>query len=290
MKGFKEYLQQKGLAKSTVNIYMSSTWPFLQWLEGQGIEAGQTSYNDMLGYTRYCMDNGKSKRYMNNQLCAIRSYFEYLKQENKATINPASSLIIRGVTKRVPHDLLSLEQMEDIYNSLQGKTAIDKRNKVIIGLMVFQGLRLEEVEALEPVDIKLAEGKICIRGTRRTNSRSLKLEARQALEIQGYINRVRKRLLEIRKENSEKLIVSLGKSEKLKNSIKRIFKNLKKKYPFLKTQEQIRQSVISLWLKTCDIRQVQYMAGHKYVSSTERYQDNNLEDLHEQLKIYHPVR
>lgn len=31
--------------------------------------------------------------------------------------------------------------------------------------------------------------------------------------------------------------------------------------------------------KEKDLRTVQYMAGHKYVSSTERYQTTNLEDL-----------
>jgi integrase/recombinase XerD len=31
------------------------------------------------------------------------------------------------------------------------------------------------------------------------------------------------------------------------------------------------------------------MAGHKYVSSTERYQQNNLDKLQGQLEKYHPL-
>jgi len=53
---------------------------------------------------------------------------------------------------------------------------------------------------------------------------------------------------------------------------------------------QVRQSVIAEWLKTKDLRMAQYMAGHKYVSTTERYQVNNLEDLEEALNKYHPLR
>jgi len=35
--------------------------------------------------------------------------------------------------------------------------------------------------------------------------------------------------------------------------------------------------------------QVQYMAGHMYISSTERYQQNNLDKLQGQLEKYHPL-
>ena len=42
--------------------------------------------------------------------------------------------------------------------------------------------------------------------------------------------------------------------------------------PQVKSPKQIRASVISWWLKNYNLRQVQYMATHKYVSSTERYQ------------------
>ncbi|MDF1573072.1 MAG: hypothetical protein P1P82_15795 [Bacteroidales bacterium] len=53
--------------------------------------------------------------------------------------------------------------------------------------------------------------------------------------------------------------------------------------------KQIRSSVITHWLKHYNLRQVQYMAGHKYVSSTERYQQNNLDKLQGQLEKYHPL-
>ena len=32
------------------------------------------------------------------------------------------------------------------------------------------------------------------------------------------------------------------------------------------------------------------MAGHRYVSSTERYQTTNLEDLKEALNKHHPLK
>lgn len=38
------------------------------------------------------------------------------------------------------------------------------------------------------------------------------------------------------------------------------------------------------------LRKVQYLAGHKYISSTERYQSSNLEDLKEDISKDHPLK
>lgn len=54
--------------------------------------------------------------------------------------------------------------------------------------------------------------------------------------------------------------------------------------------KQIRSSVITHWLGQNNLRQVQYMAGHKYVSSTERYQVSSLDDLQNELKEHHPMK
>jgi integrase/recombinase XerD len=44
------------------------------------------------------------------------------------------------------------------------------------------------------------------------------------------------------------------------------------------------------WTRTHDVRVVQYMTGHKYVSTNEKYQVSHLEDLKEQLKQFHPFK
>ncbi len=69
-----------------------------------------------------------------------------------------------------------------------------------------------------------------------------------------------------------------------------MFKGLQRENLQVKNPKQIRASVITWWLKNYNLRQVQYMAGHKYVSSTERYQLNSLDKLQEKLEKYHPIK
>ena len=78
-------------------------------------------------------------------------------------------------------------------------------------------------------------------------------------------------------------------SENMKNSFLHLTYALRRLNPKVINAQQIRQSVITIWLKTKNLRMVQYMAGHRYVSSTERYQVNNLEDLYNQLEKFHPL-
>jgi integrase/recombinase XerD len=78
--------------------------------------------------------------------------------------------------------------------------------------------------------------------------------------------------------------------EDLKNTLLHLGYALKKINPKYKHAVQVRQSVITEWLKEKDLRTVQYMAGHRYVSSTERYKSNNLEDLKEALNKHPPLQ
>lgn len=84
-----------------------------------------------------------------------------------------------------------------------------------------------------------------------------------------------------------KLIIGMEGGGALSGEVAWRMKRLK--HPKVRQASQIRASVIAEWTRRYDVRIVQYMSGHKYVSSTERYQATNLEDLQEQLRKYHPL-
>jgi|TARA_B110000879_G_C11114843_1_gene489056 integrase/recombinase XerD len=67
-----------------------------------------------------------------------------------------------------------------------------------------------------------------------------------------------------------------------------IFKKLKKYNQKVENIKKIRASVITNWLGNYNLRKVQYFAGHPYISSTERYLQDDLESLHKTINIYHP--
>ena len=71
--------------------------------------------------------------------------------------------------------------------------------------------------------------------------------------------------------------------------VARILSCVRKLYPEISSSRQLRASVIMGWLKTNNIRQTQYMAGHKNIQSTEKYRRQDTTDLARQLELFHPL-
>lgn len=270
---FKEYLQQQGYAAKSCSIYAGAINHYLDWLKSYSIKANEVQYKDILYYLEYCSKEGCSQAKQRAQLLAIRHYYRFLMSSEQAEYNPAVKLFIKR-KKRLPHDLLKKEELEELYQQYQG----DIQSKVVLGLLIYQAVQKRELEALKATHVQLKGGRIFIPSTGKTNSRWLKLEACQILELH-----------ELLKERKEKLFFGLSGGNNLSLYLHKLYQELRKINPGLRNGKQIRQSVITHWLKGEDVRIVQEKAGHRYVSSTERYEQSNLEDLQAQLEKHHPL-
>src|SRR5690606_14559694 len=117
----------------------------------------------------------------------------------------------------------------------------------------------------------------------------LKLESLQVLDLMEYVMKVREELLEINQKKSEQLFISSSGNNNLQNTLQLMIKKLGEMNGKVTSAKQIRASVIIYWLKNYNLREVQYMAGHRYVSSTENYLINDMEDLTDDITKYHPI-
>lgn len=157
-------------------------------------------------------------------------------------------------------------------------------------MLVHQGITTGELQRLEPSQLDLESGTIRILPTKQSNSRTLNLKPFQVLELYKYQLEIRPKLLEERTTENPKLFISTGSSSKLQNTLQILSNQLKKNHSFFTGFPQIRASVIANWLKVHPLRQVQYWAGHKYVSSTERYLLGGLESLKQSVEQFHPLK
>jgi integrase/recombinase XerD len=219
-------------------------------------------------------------------LCIVRHYCNYLIVEKQRTDNPAAGVFIKGLVRKLPTNLLSMEEMEELYKQYSVQLNVDSGKKIMLGLMVYQGLTVGEIMRLQSHHLRMKDAKIFIKGTKRTNERLLDLKAVQVSELQNYLN--------ANKYKEGALFIEPRKKEvserNINNRIKYMFDQLKKLNAKVINAKQIRSSVITFWLRQNNLRQVQYLSGHKYVSSTERYQCNNLDDLQNELQQHHPMK
>jgi site-specific recombinase XerD len=284
--GFETYRQQNGYSAKSIRVHNCHINRFKNWCITYNINLEEISYNQALQFIDSERNRGILNQSIIREINSIRIYFEYLLESRTIKQNIIKRIRIRPSGKKVLPETLSLQQLEKIYHDFSNlsewehrtKTAklLHQRNIVILGLLVFQGLNSGEIGKLETNHINLNDGKIYIPSTRKSNARTLKLQANQILPIKSYIEEF-------------KPSPYLFPTRKHSDMICKIVEQAKKEHPEIKDSRQIRTSVIMNWLKTNNIRQVQYMAGHKSIRSTEQYRNQDLTDLTKQLELFHPL-
>jgi integrase/recombinase XerD len=282
---FEEYLQAKRYSRATINSYRLYGEVFTDWLRQEQLTDEQASYNDVIAFMRHLHEKGKSKKTIHGQLNIIRHYFNYLIAEGQRADNPAAGVYVRGIVRKLPNNLLNRDELEELYRRYQLQLNVDPAKKIMLGLLIYQGMQTEEITRLEPAHILLWEGKVFIKGTSYSNERWLPLQAHQVVELQQYLqtNRFKEGIFLARPVRMD------ASARNISNRMRHMIVQLQKLNPKIINANQLRNSVITFWLQQYNLRQVQYMAGHKYVSSTERYQVLNTDDLQNELQKHHPM-
>jgi len=294
MTSFRTYLEQQNYSETTIESYTKSINTFLKWCKRNKETPELIDYKTFLKYLKYLQRKGKtSKRTQKHQIGITKIYFKYLLSENHRADNPIEDLNIKGVKRSFNHNLLDADELEDLYYSFETEhyqeeyhKYTNKRAKVIIGLMVYQGLNTTDLSHLKTEHLQLNKGKIYVPSTKRSNARTLELKPWQIMEFIEYQNEVRPIIQDKIKTYDDQLFPINARF----NSITyQIFKKLKKYNQKVENAKQIRASVITNWLGQYNLRKVQYLAGHRYISSTERYLQDDLENLHEIVNNFHPI-
>jgi site-specific recombinase XerD len=283
-----DYLQQHytpATAKAytrEVDIYLSN-YP----------AAPKAVYKDITSYLGALRKRYRSAATLNRILAAIKVYYDYLCDAGIRNDNPAKSVLLKDQRTRdiQLQDLFTTDELELLLHKKERYNNLDYRNKVLISLLVYQGLHPAEMEALKVEDINLEAGTIYIRSTPKTSGRELSLRPNQILLFYQYFREIRPKLLNGNPCNA--VLIGLRnepmKGEDITKHVKRIYKGI---YPGREINAQtIRQSVIANLLKQGhDISVVQGFAGHKYPSTTERYKQSEIETLQAAVQKYHPLK
>ena len=281
---YRHHLQKKKLNNNSIESYQRDLKIFLEWLDYEYIMADVINYETITKFISYCRNKGNKERTIRHKLLAIKYWLDY----RNVKPNPCKGWLIKSRGKPLPSPLLTEIEINKIYNAYPSEETHEIRSKVVIGLMCYQALDGGEIQALTIDNVYLDMGIILIRKKARSAARSIRLSDVQKEVLTKYINTTRNEILNGRK--SDKLIVHYGTSNHIKNILRALYERLQKKHERFVSIRQIRASVISNWLKTHNLREVQYMAGHKYVSSTERYLESRIEELQQQLDQLHPMK
>lgn len=284
---FARYLHRIGHTDSTVRSYLFANRIFLQ----ENPKAEQFSYKDVVNYL-----NEKSQDYTNSNtkvflLNGMKKYFDYLVEIGRREDHPCKTLQLRNLRKReiIHQDLFSGKELELLMEREERYEDLKLKNQVIISLLIYQGLTSAEIVALNTSHIDLDRGIIFVKASKKISQRYLELNNRQYRLFDQYLNDGRKKLL--REETNALVLGKLG-SRITVDDVHYIVSTAKGLFPDRNlTPATIRQSVIANWLneRHIPLEQVQILSGQKWVSTTLKYRQVNLDEQRELMNRWFPL-
>ncbi len=209
---FSEWLLLKKYSPATIQTTIRIMKLFEAWaMQENIIELEEVSYPDAMMFMQCSSKNGASQKTIANYLLHVRKFYQFLISEQLVKENPVAHIKVQGIKRKIYYDILNNEELQTLYHeyittinpplgdrciSPQEKNILSRRrNKVILSLLIYQGLQVEEIAALRLQDLQLREGKIIIHSQRRTAARTMKLESHQVCELMDYMHQTRKEFL-----------------------------------------------------------------------------------------------
>lgn len=307
---FERYLLSLGRSSRTIEAYQWSVEKFEEWLTIDGTRMDEVNSSVIVSYLSYLQKQGVSNSTRNLRMMALNQYFNYQIEKGDRMDHPSKHLKVKGLARNKLYSVLSSEQLDSLYHGYTVPLEDDpnnkynwfrpnylgrRRNKAILGLMIYQGLTTAEITHLQLSDIRLRQGVVFVKGGIKGADRTLELKSWQVMDLMEYQLQIRPEIMSHHQQATSIYFLSMpsGMDTKVKSYnlyIWQFIKNdLRKLQPSFSNFQQLRASVIVHWLSQYNIRVVQQMAGHSSVASTERYLAYKVEDLQEDIDKFHPM-
>ena len=286
---FEKYLHQYGHTDSTIKSYLHA----YKIITNDNPQLHSYKFKDVINYL-----SEKSKDYTNGNtkvyiLIGLKKYFDYLIEIGKRDDHPCINLHLRNQRRRevIHQDLFTGKELELILEREERYEDLKQRNRVVMSLLIYQGLNSAEISNLNLSHIDLDSGVIFIKASKKIGQRHIELVNKQYRLFDTYINEGRKSLHRDTIPTNAFVLGKLGTRLSV-DDIHYLVSTCKSLFPDRNlTPSSIRQSVIANWLneKKIPLEQAQLMSGQKWISTTVKYRQNNIEEQRELMNKWFPI-
>ena len=260
-----------------------------------GTKATTGTYTDVLNYIGHLRALKLHPKSLVNNLFCIKIYYRYLNATDQRSDHPCQQLYLQDqLNKKIAvENLYSKQTLDELLKHKSKRPAMQRRDEVLISLLLYQAMSVQELIKINLEDVNLKEATIKAKGGSKQKARTLALEASQIIVLHNYITEDREKILQYNKQLTadDEAALVLGNTGKriYANSINDLINSDRPKHEKL-IPLKIRQSVIAHLLKANNnVRIIQVFAGHKRATSTEEYQQTALEELKTVIQKLHPL-
>lgn len=258
---------------------------FLSWA-GEDL-AGCFQKEHLRSYLRHRASSGASSRTISRIVSTFRAYGKWLVRTGRSDSNPARSLRMPKVTRKLP-GFLSISEVVKVIESYDLSTPTGTRNRAVVELLYGCGLRASECASVMMENLSLREETVRILG-KGAKERIIPLAGEARSSVERWL-RARPEMVGERPDPGT-LFVSVRGRQLDPRDIRRIVARgiAKAARAVGATPHTFRHSFATHLLdRGADLRAVQDMLGHASLSTTQIYTHLTTERLKEAYRRAHP--
>lgn len=221
-------------------------------------------------YLKYLDELKYSKSTISRNLSALRNFYTFLLNIKAINTNPYKSIRNPKKDKKLPN-FLQIEELEQIFDSIEENNALGIRNRLIIELLYATGIRVSELTELKLKQIDLSNKEIRIFG-KGSKERIVFFGDYAKKYLNKYLNESRNELLQGNK--SDYLLINYKGGNLTRRGVEQIVNDIVKKAAL---KHQISPHVLRHTFATdmlnngADLKSVQELLGHESLSTTQIY-------------------
>ena len=284
LEDFINYIKsEKRFSNHTITSYetdLNQFFNFIQ-LEYQITKPQDVSFKLIRNWISSLLENNLKSTSVNRKISSLKSYYKFLLVSNYVDTNPTLKLISPKSSKRLPvfvekDNMDSLFDKDFFEDSYEGK-----RDKLIIELFYFTGMRLSELINIKTSDIDKVNSQIKVIG-KRNKERLIPITFNALKDLNEFINFYEIENFLFADGNGKKMYPK--KVYRIVNKYLTKISSIKKKSPHV-----LRHSFATHMLNNgADINAIKEILGHANLSATQIYTHNSIKKLKNVHKQAHP--
>jgi integrase/recombinase XerD len=285
---YKMYLVlEKGLSNNTLEAYLDDLHKLQDFAEKENKNILHIQYNDLQQFVAQLVDSGISPRSQARIISGVRSFYRFLVVEGILKANPTELLEGPKTGRKLP-EVLTVEEVNNILDSIDLSTNEGQRNRAILETLYSCGLRVSELTDLAHSDVFFDEEFIKVKG--KGNKQRLVPISKVALhEIQLYLQD--RHLRPVQPGHEDVLFLNRRGKKLSRVMVFYIIREHAELAGVTKTisPHTLRHSFATHLLEGgANLRAIQMMLGHEKITTTELYTHLNREFLRDEILVHHP--
>ncbi|MDC3253064.1 site-specific tyrosine recombinase XerD [Crocinitomicaceae bacterium] len=289
IKDFTSYLKiEKGLADNSVSAYSNDVKKLEDFAIARNLDTKAVTYSNLKDFVKELYDLGLSARSQARIISGVKQFFQYLLMDQEIDKDPSSMLEMPKIGRMLP-EVLSIEEINSLIDSIDLSSNEGHRNKAIIETLYSCGLRVSELIQLKFENIFFNEGFIRVIG-KGNKQRLVPVSPSVEKEIGIYTENIRKHQ-DIKPGNESYVFLNRRGTKLSRVMIFNIVKNLTAKAGIKKnvSPHTFRHSFATHLLEGgANLRAIQEMLGHESITTTEIYTHLDQSFLKEVILSFHP--